>query len=52
MSDAEVTAAITLYELELDIPATDALTRPAGRLVEMVVSAFPELARKPVATAS
>ena len=44
MTDAEVTAAITLYELELGIPATDALTRPTDRLVEMVVEAFPELA--------
>ncbi len=52
MSDAEVTAAITLYELELGIPATDALTRPTDRLVDMVVTAFPELERKPVATAS
>jgi uncharacterized NAD-dependent epimerase/dehydratase family protein len=52
MSDAEITAAITLYELELGIPATDALTRPVERLVEMVVSAFPELERKPVARAS
>jgi uncharacterized NAD-dependent epimerase/dehydratase family protein len=52
MSDAEVTAAITLYELELGIPATDALTRPVERLVEMVVDAFPELERKPVARAS
>ena len=43
MTDAEVTAAITLYELELGIPATDALTRPTDRLVEMVVEAFPEL---------
>ena len=51
MSDAEVTAAITLYELELGIPATDALTRPVERLVEMVVNAFPELERKPVARA-
>ena len=34
MTDAEVSAAITLYEFELGIPATDALTRspgPAGR---------------------
>jgi len=46
MTDAEVTAAITLYELELGIPATDALTRPTDRLVEMVVQAFPELGRK------
>jgi uncharacterized NAD-dependent epimerase/dehydratase family protein len=52
MSDAEVTAAIAMYELELGIPATDALTRPTDRLVEMVVHAFPELGRKPVATAS
>ena len=52
MSDAEVTAAITMYELELGIPATDALTRPTDRLVEMVVNAFPELQREPVARAS
>jgi len=52
MSDAEVTAAITMYELELGIPATDALARPTDRLVEMVVHAFPELGREPVATAS
>jgi uncharacterized NAD-dependent epimerase/dehydratase family protein len=43
MTDAEVSAAIILYELELGIPATDALTRPVGRLVDMVVQAFPEL---------
>ena len=29
---AEVSAAIILYELELGIPATDALTRPVARL--------------------
>jgi uncharacterized NAD-dependent epimerase/dehydratase family protein len=28
MTDAEVSAAITLYERELGIPAPDALTRP------------------------
>ena len=38
--------AILLYELELGIPATDALTRPTGRLVEMVTRAFPALAEK------
>ena len=43
MTDAEVSAAIILYELELGIPATDALTRPAGRLVDMVLAAFPAL---------
>ncbi len=52
MTDAEVTTAIAMYELELGIPATDALTRPTDRLVEMVVRAFPELERKPVALAT
>jgi uncharacterized NAD-dependent epimerase/dehydratase family protein len=47
MTDAEVTAAIARYESELGVPATDALTRPAGWLVDMVVRAFPELAPKP-----
>jgi uncharacterized NAD-dependent epimerase/dehydratase family protein len=51
MSDVEVTAAITMYELELGIPATDALTRPTDRLVEMVVNAFPNLERRHVARA-
>jgi len=46
MTDAEVSAAIVLYELELGIPATDALTRPVTRLVDMVVSAFPALAAR------
>jgi uncharacterized NAD-dependent epimerase/dehydratase family protein len=49
MTDAEVSAAITLYEAELGLPATDALTRPTDRLVEMVLRAFPALGRKPVA---
>lgn len=43
MTDAEVSAAITLYESELGIPATDPLTRSTARLVEMVLAAFPEL---------
>ncbi|MEJ1336984.1 MAG: DUF1611 domain-containing protein [Candidatus Sedimenticola sp. (ex Thyasira tokunagai)] len=43
ITDAEVTAAIALYEHELGIPATDALTRPTEHLVEIVLSAFPEL---------
>lgn len=46
MTDAEVTAAIMLYELELGIPATDALTRSPDRLVEMVFAAFPDLEGK------
>lgn len=43
MTDAEVTAAITMYEFELGLPATDALTRSPDRLVDMVLQAFPEL---------
>ena len=44
MTDTEVTAAIALYEMELGIPVTDALTRSSDLLVEMVVRAFPRLA--------
>ena len=51
MTDAEVDAAIVLYECALGIPATDALTRSPERLVEMVLSAFPELAEQPTAVA-
>lgn len=43
MSDAEVTAAIIMYEAELGIPATDALTRPTDALVDIVLAAFPHL---------
>lgn len=43
MTDAEVSSAITLYELELGIPVTDALSRPLERLVEMVLSVFPQI---------
>lgn len=50
MTDAEVTVAITAYELELGLPATDALTRPTEQLVNMVVDAFPQLDKKPVST--
>jgi len=43
MSDSEVMAAITMYELELGIPVTDALTGPTDRLLAMVFAAFPDL---------
>lgn len=43
MTDAEVSAAIVLYERTLGLPATDALTRPPERLVQMVLKAFPRL---------
>lgn len=47
MRDADVTAAIIMYERELGIPATDALTRPTDELVEMVTRAFSGI-RRPV----
>jgi uncharacterized NAD-dependent epimerase/dehydratase family protein len=50
MTDAEVSEAIKLYEFELGIPVSDALTRAPERLVEMVVAAFPKLKRKLVAS--
>lgn len=46
MTHAEVSAAITLYEAELGIPATDPLTKSPVELVQMVISAFPELEGK------
>jgi uncharacterized NAD-dependent epimerase/dehydratase family protein len=44
MDDAAITTAIALYEAELAIPVTDALSRPPERLVQMVLRAFPALA--------
>ena len=46
MTNTEVSEAITLYEEELGIPATDALTHSPDRLIEMVMLAFPELKEK------
>ena len=46
MNDDDISEAIKLYEQELNIPATDALTRSPERLVDMVFSAFPELKEK------
>jgi uncharacterized NAD-dependent epimerase/dehydratase family protein len=51
MTDAEVDTAILLYELELGIPVTDALTRSPERLVDMVLLAFPELDQEMTAAA-
>ncbi|WP_345750924.1 DUF1611 domain-containing protein [Microbacterium rhizophilus] len=45
MTDAEIGEAIDDIELEHGLPATDPLTRPLGRLVDMVLLAFPHLAR-------
>lgn len=43
MTDAEVSAAIIGYEEEFGIPSTDSLSRSPERLVEMVLSAFPQV---------
>ncbi len=46
MDDDAVSATILDYERDLGVPVTDALTRPLGRLVDMVVQALPELASR------
>ncbi len=43
MTHEEVSSSIIHYEKELSIPVTDALTRSSERLVEMVLSAFPQI---------
>jgi len=46
MCDAEIDACIKQYGEDLNIPATDALSRAPEHLVEMVLGAFPALASK------
>lgn len=46
MTDAEIGSAISNYEKELGIPATDALTRSPDDLVEMVLASFPKLRKE------
>lgn len=46
MNDDEVDDAIRQYQDELGIPVTDALSRPTEHLVQLVLSAYPHLARK------
>jgi uncharacterized NAD-dependent epimerase/dehydratase family protein len=43
MTDDEIGDVIDEYELDLGLPATDPLTRPLDRLVDMVLLAFPTL---------
>lgn len=43
MDAAAITTAIDAYSLSLDLPVTDALSRPTGDLVAMVLAAFPTL---------
>jgi len=52
MDDREVSFAIKEFERDLNIPVTDALTRPTSRLIDMVIGAFPELIRIPAALAT
>ncbi len=52
MTDAEINAAIIKYETELGIPVTDPLARPHEHLVNMVLSAFPNLKSPPTASAA
>ncbi|MBS9716899.1 DUF1611 domain-containing protein [Pseudohalocynthiibacter aestuariivivens] len=51
MSEAEIKAAIEDYSENLDLPVTDALSRPTSRLVGLVLSAYPGLLQKPVVAA-
>lgn len=46
MSDEDVSESITRFSNQLNIPVTDALSRPSEMLVDMVVMAFPKLAEK------
>lgn len=46
MSDEDVSESITRFSNQLNIPVTDALSRPSEMLVDMVVIAFPKLAEK------
>ena len=45
MSADELTASIADHRLSLGMPVTDPLTRPGSELVDMVLAAFPDLAR-------
>lgn len=46
MTENDINDTIVKYQDQFSIPATDALSRPTERLVDMVVSSFPELERK------
>lgn len=43
MSEAEIDETIAAQSEKLDLPVTDALSRPASRLLDMVLSAYPML---------
>ncbi len=49
MTDAGLTAAIEAHSLTLGLPVSDALSRPAAHLAELVLAAYPQLRRVTVA---
>ncbi len=51
MNEAEIDSAIKFYSLKLGLPVTDALSRPVDELLQMVLSAFPELVERPIVAA-
>lgn len=51
MSDEETELAVIHLRRRMKLPVTDALSRPATDLVKIVLEAFPELTRRPVAAA-
>jgi len=48
MSDEDLSSAIAALTSGLNLPVTDALSRPAAELVQMVVAAFPDLQVHPI----
>ncbi|AUQ51398.1 hypothetical protein PhaeoP83_03159 [Phaeobacter inhibens] len=51
MTDVEITAVIKEHARNLSLPVSDALSRPAAHLAEIVLSAYPRLRPMPVAAA-
>lgn len=50
MTPAEITTSIEDHRLALGLPVTDPLTRPLGELADMVLTAFPAVRERSVAT--
>jgi len=52
MDEADITAAISAFSRETDLPVTDALCRPTDDLLAMVFAAFPALGAQSTAPAA
>ena len=52
MSDAEISTSMESYTRELGLPVTDALSRPASRLLSMVLTAYPGLRERTLVAAT